>query len=188
MYGLAVIVIMSLSGHLSNIDEMTDWTNGSVDVFRFEFRTAFCRKLVKFVFYCLFCCIQRLKRWRKVILFGKFDEVGTTLKILSDSVIRHFCTVNILKVVFMNLLKLFVATKVIVYKYCSELFQYCNAQPTRTHLISGLKSWVLSFLSFEIQLAPSEIPANLHGLSGQICLHWAWPTLKGLAEFQNKKV
>ena len=62
-----------------------------------------------------------------MILFGKFNEVGTTLKILSDSVIRHFCTVNMLRVlvvkVFMNLLKLFVATKVIVYKYCSELFQ-----------------------------------------------------------------
>ena len=35
-----------------------------------------------------------------------------------------------------------------------------------------------------------EIPANLPGqfsLSGQIFLHWAAATLKGLGEFQNKK-
>jgi hypothetical protein len=39
-------------------------------------------------------------------------------------------------------------------------------------------------------LAPSEIPANLPGqfsLSGQIFLHWAAATLKGLVGFQNKK-
>ena len=43
---------------------------------------------------------------------------------------------------------------------------------------------------FEIHQAPSEIPANLPGqfsLSGQIFLHWAAVTLKGLGEFQNKK-
>ena len=43
---------------------------------------------------------------------------------------------------------------------------------------------------FEILLAPSELPANLPGqfsLSGQIFLHWAAATLKGLVEFQNKK-
>ena len=42
---------------------------------------------------------------------------------------------------------------------------------------------------FKIQGAPSEIPANLPGqfiLSGQIILHWAAATLKGLGEFQNK--
>ena len=43
---------------------------------------------------------------------------------------------------------------------------------------------------FEIHQAPSEIPANLPGQfspSGQIFLHWAAATLKGLGEFQNKK-
>ena len=43
---------------------------------------------------------------------------------------------------------------------------------------------------FEIHRAPSEIPANLPGqfsLSGQIFLHWAAVTLKGLGKFQNKK-
>ena len=37
MYGLAVIVIMSLSGHLTNIDEM---------VFRYSFLLPFLRRLV----------------------------------------------------------------------------------------------------------------------------------------------
>jgi hypothetical protein len=70
--------------------------------------------------------------------------------------------------------------------------------PVRTLLISGLKSRVLKlvFLTsrifyFEIHRAPSEIPANLPGqfsLSGQIFLHWAAATLKGLGEFQNKKI
>ena len=39
-------------------------------------------------------------------------------------------------------------------------------------------------------LAPLELPANLPGqfsLSGQIFLHWAAATLKGLDELQNKK-
>ena len=43
---------------------------------------------------------------------------------------------------------------------------------------------------FEILLVPSELPANLPGqfsLSGQLFLHWAAATLKGLVEFQNKK-
>ena len=43
---------------------------------------------------------------------------------------------------------------------------------------------------FEILLAPSELPANLQGqfsVSGQLFLHWAAATLKGLVEFQNKK-
>jgi hypothetical protein len=43
---------------------------------------------------------------------------------------------------------------------------------------------------FEIERAPSEIPANLPGqfsLSGQIFLHWAAATLKGLIQFQNEK-
>ena len=59
--------------------------------------------------------------------------------------------------------------------------------------IFDLKTMVKSgvnFFYFEIQLAPSEIPANLPGqlsLSGQIFLHWAAATLKGLGEFQNKK-
>ena len=47
----------------------------------------------------------------------------------------------------------------------------------------------LEFYYFEIYRAPSEIPANLPGqfsLSGQIFLHWAVATLKGLGEFQNK--
>ena len=76
--------------------------------------------------------------------------------------------------------------------------------PARTPFISGLKSRVLKLqffnlkmmmkngldFFFEIHRAPSEIPANLPGqfsLSGQIFLHWAAVTLKGLGEFQNKK-
>jgi hypothetical protein len=49
---------------------------------------------------------------------------------------------------------------------------------------SGLEFFILKFL-----LAHSEIPANLPGqfsLSGQIFLHWAAETLKGLLGFQNK--
>ena len=49
----------------------------------------------------------------------------------------------------------------------------------------------LEFFYFEILLASSELPANLPGqfsLSGQIFLHWALATLKGLVEFQNKKI
>ena len=48
----------------------------------------------------------------------------------------------------------------------------------------------VEFFYFEIRRAPSEIPANLPGqlsLSGQIFLHWAAATLKGLVEFQNEK-
>ena len=71
--------------------------------------------------------------------------------------------------------------------------------PPRTLSISGLKSRVLelsfggkkwSRIYFEIDRAPSEIPAKLPGQfghSGQIFLHWAAATLKGLGEFQNKK-
>ena len=43
---------------------------------------------------------------------------------------------------------------------------------------------------FEIPRAPSEIPANQLGqfsLSGQVFLHWAAVTLKGIGEFQNEK-
>jgi hypothetical protein len=75
--------------------------------------------------------------------------------------------------------------------------------PARTHSISRPKSRVLKLaffgyndgekwsrtFYFEIHRAPSEIPANLPGkfsLSGQIFLHWAAATLKGLGEFQNK--
>ena len=59
--------------------------------------------------------------------------------------------------------------------------------------IFGLKMMVKSGLDFfcsEIHPAPSEIPANLPGQfghCGQIFLHWAAATLKGLGEFQNKK-
>ena len=66
--------------------------------------------------------------------------------------------------------------------------------PARTLSISGLKSRVFKLQSrifyFEIHRAPSEILANLAGQSspsGQIFLHWAVVTLKGLGEFQNKK-
>ena len=76
--------------------------------------------------------------------------------------------------------------------------------PPRTPRISGLKSQILEptfwaksggenwsrIFYFEILLAPSEIPANLPGQfspSGQILLHWAAATLKGLVGFQNKK-
>ena len=49
---------------------------------------------------------------------------------------------------------------------------------------------VVLIFYFEIPLAPSEIPATLpsqFSLSGQIFLHCAAVTLKGLVEFQNKK-
>ena len=48
----------------------------------------------------------------------------------------------------------------------------------------------LVFILIEILLAPSELPANMPGqfsLSGQLFLHWAAATLKGLVEFQNIK-
>jgi hypothetical protein len=50
------------------------------------------------------------------------------------------------------------------------------------------KKW--SRVYFENHRAPSEIPAKLPGQfghSGQIFLHWAAATLKGLGEFQNIK-
>ena len=54
-----------------------------------------------------------------------------------------------------------------------------------------VKSGLVFFLFFfEILLAPSELPANLPGqfsLSGQLFLHRAAATLKGLVQFQNKK-
>ena len=49
---------------------------------------------------------------------------------------------------------------------------------------SGLEFIILKFKE------PSEIPSNLPGQfspSGQIFLHWAGATLKGLVGFQNKK-
>ena len=49
------------------------------------------------------------------------------------------------------------------------------------------KKW--SGIYFEIDRAPSEISAKLPGQfghSGQIFLHWAAATLKGLGQFQNK--
>ena len=68
-------------------------------------------------------------------------------------------------------------------------------------------SWIMARINFwlkndgekwsrisyiEIERAPSEILANMPGqfsLSGQIIfLHWAAATLKGLVEFQNKKI
>ena len=47
------------------------------------------------------------------------------------------------------------------------------------------------FFYFEIQRAPTDIPANVPGqfsLSGEICLHWAAATLKELGGFQNKRI
>ena len=75
--------------------------------------------------------------------------------------------------------------------------------PARTLSICGLKSQSLeiiifelendgkkwSRIYFEIHRAPSEIPAKLPGQfghPGQIFLHWAAATLKGLGQFQNK--
>jgi hypothetical protein len=52
-----------------------------------------------------------------------------------------------------------------------------------------MKNDLCRIFYFEIHQAPSEIPANLPGQfshSGQIFLHWAAATLKGLCEFQNK--
>ena len=82
-----------------------------------------------------------------------------------------------------------------------ECFRLYVLTPARTLSISGLKSRVLklSFLSFkkwsriyfEIHRAPSEIPAKLpsqFGNSGQIFLHWAAATLKGLGKFQKNKI
>ena len=49
------------------------------------------------------------------------------------------------------------------------------------------KKW--SRIYFEIDQAPSEIPAKLPGQFGhswQIFLHWAATTLKGLGEFKKK--
>ena len=46
-----------------------------------------------------------------------------------------------------------------------------------------------SRIYFEIDRAPSEIPANLPGQfspTGQIFLYWAAATLKGLGQFHNK--
>jgi hypothetical protein len=46
------------------------------------------------------------------------------------------------------------------------------------------------YFEIEILLALTEITANLpsqFSLYGQIFLHWAAVTLKGLGEFQNKK-
>ena len=81
----------------------------------------------------------------------------------------------------------------------------CSSTPSRTH---SILKWtkILSFeiiifgftndsgkwsrIYFEIHRAPSEIPAKLPGQfghSGQIFLHWAAATLKGLGEFQSKK-
>ena len=72
--------------------------------------------------------------------------------------------------------------------------------PARTHYkwtkISSLEIVIFGFKMMmksgilKIHRAPSEIPANLPGqfsLPGQIFLHWAAATLKGLGEFQNKK-
>ena len=59
--------------------------------------------------------------------------------------------------------------------------------PGRTYSISGVKSCVLK-KHFWLK-NDGEIPANLpsqFSLSGQICLHWAGATLKGLAEFKKK--
>ena len=50
---------------------------------------------------------------------------------------------------------------------------------------------VLVFSYFDILLPPSELPATLPGqcsLSRQLFLHWAAATLKGLVEFQRKKI
>ena len=49
------------------------------------------------------------------------------------------------------------------------------------------KKW--SRIYFEIHRAPSEIPVKLPGQfghSGQMFLHWAAATLKGLGKFQDK--
>ena len=58
--------------------------------------------------------------------------------------------------------------------------------PGRTYSISGVKSCVLK-KHFWLK-NDGEIPANLpsqFSLSGQICLHWAGATLKGLAELKK---
>ena len=74
----------------------------------------------------------------------------------------------------------------------------CELTPARTLSLSGLKSRVFklkndgkkwSRIYFEIDRAPSEIPAKLpgqFGQSAQILLHWAAATLKGHGQFQNK--
>ena len=67
--------------------------------------------------------------------------------------------------------------------------------PARTLSISGLKSRILfepkndgkkwSRIYFEIDRAPANLPGQF-SQSGQIFLHWAAATLKGLGQFQNK--
>ena len=75
-------------------------------------------------------------------------------------------------------------------KHLLEEFQNRNSRQLFTNIFE-LKVGVKRGLEFfEILLAPSEVPANLPGqfsLSGQIFLHWAAATLKGLVGFQNKK-
>ena len=69
-------------------------------------------------------------------------------------------------------------------------------QKSKFSKIFNNKSWspnqifFTEIFHFEIQRAPSEIPANLPGqfsLYGLGLLHWAAATLKGLVGFQNKK-
>ena len=51
---------------------------------------------------------------------------------------------------------------------------------------NGGEKWSRIF-HFDILLAPSDIYANLLWPFRADILHWAAATLKGLAEFQNKK-
>ena len=70
-----------------------------------------------------------------------------------------------------------------------QMLKGTNLKTVEKVKICDYEKWSRIF-DFEILLAPSEIPANLPGqfsLSGQIFLHWAAATLKGLVGFQNKK-
>ena len=50
-------------------------------------------------------------------------------------------------------------------------------------LKNDVKKW--SRIYFEIHQRPAKLPGQF-GHSGQIFLHWAAATLKGLGQFQNK--
>jgi hypothetical protein len=51
---------------------------------------------------------------------------------------------------------------------------------------SSLEIFILKFSEPLQRYVPANWPGQF-SLSGQIVLHWAAATLKGLAEFQNKK-
>ena len=73
------------------------------------------------------------------------------------------------------------------YNFFYKWTKISNLEIIIFELTNDDKKW--SRIYFEIDRAPSEIPAKLPGQfghSGQIFLQWAAATLKGLGQFQNK--